>query len=268
MSNNDGQTYFIGNPGSGIANAFPNAERTYQAVTVQFSKTFADLWLAQASYTWAKLTGNYDGLFNPQGSNALGAPQLDPNINSTFDLRTLLLNQTGPLSGDITHTIKMFAAKEFIITPVFSLNAGLSFTANSGPPINALGAHPIYGAGQSFIITRGSAGRLPWVTSLDAKVGLNFRLGKDSVLTAAVEGFNLFNSQRPLSVDENYTAGQVSPILGATQGTIPNQYGGLCSGAAAATLRAGQRLAASAQGGPELGHRRRHPGRACRTRTA
>ncbi|MGZ3447088.1 MAG: hypothetical protein ACXU88_15485, partial [Myxococcaceae bacterium] len=115
----------------------------------------------------------------------------------------------------------------------------LSFNGNSGPPINALGAHPIYGAGQSFIITRGSAGRLPWVTSFDAKVGVNFRMGKDSVLTAAVEGFNLFNSQRPLSVDENYTAGQVSPILGATQGTVPNQYGGLCTGAAASTCGTG-----------------------------
>jgi len=233
MSNNEGQTYFIGNPGSGIGDTFPNAQRTYNAVTVQFSRTFADLWLAQASYTWAKLEGNYDGLFNAQGSGALGAPQLDPNINSTFDLRSLLLNQTGPLSSDINHNIKAFVAKEWVVNPVFSFNTGLSFNANSGPPINALGAHPIYGAGQSFILARGGAGRLPWVTSLDAKVGFNFRVGKDSVLTAAVEGFNLFNSQRPLSVDENYSAQQVAPILGATQGNVPTQYGGFCSGTTA-----------------------------------
>ena len=98
------------------------------------------------------------------------APQLDPNINSTFDLRTLLLNQQGPLSGDITHAIKVYLAKEFVITPTFSATLGGSFNANSGTPINALGAHPIYGAGQAFILERGSAGRLPWVTSLDAKV--------------------------------------------------------------------------------------------------
>ena len=40
MSNNDGQTYFIGNPGSGIADAFPTAKRTYDAVTVLFTKNF------------------------------------------------------------------------------------------------------------------------------------------------------------------------------------------------------------------------------------
>ena len=62
MSNTDGATYFIGNPGSGIASTFPKAQRTYNAVTVQFTKNFADLWLAQASYTWAKLEGNLDGI--------------------------------------------------------------------------------------------------------------------------------------------------------------------------------------------------------------
>jgi Carboxypeptidase regulatory-like domain/TonB dependent receptor-like, beta-barrel len=228
MSNNDGQTYFIGNPGSGIADAFPKAERTYHAVTVLFTKSFSDLWLAQVSYTWSKLTGNYDGLFNAQGLNALGAPQLDPNINSTFDLRTLLLNQQGPLSGDITHAIKVYLAKEFVITPTFSATLGGSFNANSGTPINALGAHPIYGAGQAFILERGSAGRLPWITSLDARVNLNYRISKDSVITAGIEAFNIFNSQRPLSVDENYTAATVSAILGARQGSVPQEFGGQC----------------------------------------
>ena len=75
----------------------------------------------------------------------------------------------------------------------------------------------------AFILERGGAGRLPWVTSLDAKIGLNYRLGKDSVITAAVEGFNLFNSQRPVTVDENYTADYVSPILGAKQGSVPTR---------------------------------------------
>src|SRR5262249_4756829 len=158
---------------------------------------------------------------------------------ATFDLRTLLLNQDGPLSADVTHSVKAYLAKEFVITPVFSTTLGGSFNANSGPPINALGAHPIYGAGQAFIIERGSAGRLPWLTSLDAKVTLNYRFSKDSVVSAGVEAFNLFNSQRPISVDENYTAGFVGPILGATQGTVPTQYGGICATAAASSCALG-----------------------------
>ncbi|HEU5153779.1 MAG TPA: TonB-dependent receptor, partial [Gemmatimonadales bacterium] len=236
MSNNDGQTFFIGNPGEGIGDAFPRAKRTYHAVTVLFSKNFSDLWLAQASYTWAQLRGNYEGLIQTQG---FLAPQLDPNINATFDLQTLLLNQTGPLPSDITHTIKLYLAKELAITPAFSTTLGASVNANSGPPINALGAHPLYGRGQAFILERGGAGRLPWVISLDAKIGLNYRLGKESVITAAVEGFNLFNSQRPVAVDENYTLGTVGPILGAKQGSVPTLFGGICTGASAASCASG-----------------------------
>src|SRR5262249_15490412 len=82
--------------------------------------------------------------------------------------------------------------------------------------------------GQVFLLEQGSAGRLPWVTSLDVRIGLNYRLGSSSVVTAAIEGFNLFNSQRPTGVNELYTPGFVTQILGAQQGSVPDQYWGLC----------------------------------------
>ena len=225
MSNDEANTYFIGNPGEGIADTFPKAKRTYHAVTASFVKSFSDLWLAQVSYTWTQLHGNYDGLFRPENN------QLDPNLNSTFDLKSLLLNQDGPLAADITHTIKVYLAKEFVLAPVVSLTFGLSFNAASGAPINYLGAQVLYGPGEAYILQRGSGGRLPWVTSLDARLGVNYRIGKDSVVTVSVEGFNVFNSQRPTGVDNNYTFDTVGPIIGGTQGTVPKQYGGVCTGA-------------------------------------
>ncbi len=220
MSNDEANTYFIGNPGEGIADTFPKAKRTYHAVTASFVKTFSDLWLAQLSYTWTQLRGNYDGLYRPENN------QLDPNLNSTFDLKSLLLNQDGPLAADITHNVKLYVAKEFVVAPVVSLTIGLSFNAASGPPINYLGAQVLYGPGEAYILTRGSGGRLPWVTSFDARLGVNYRLSKDKVFTVSVEGFNVFNSQRPVTVDNNYTFDTVGPIIGATQGTVPKQYGG------------------------------------------
>ena len=223
MSNTDGQTYFIGNPGEGIADSFPKAKRTYDAVTVTLNKTFSDLWLAQVSYTWSRLTGNYDGLWSPNYQQ-----QLDPNITANFDLKTLLLNGDGVLSADITHFIKVYLAKEFVINPVFSISVGGSFNANSGTPVDALGAHPIYGDGLAYLLVRGSAGRLPWVTSLDGKVNFNYRFTKDLVLTASVEAFNIFNSQRPTQIDQRYTQDAVGPIIGATPGNIPNTFGGVC----------------------------------------
>ena len=242
MSADDGNTYFIGNPGAGIARNFPQAKRTYHAVTASFSKTFSDLWLAQVSYTWAQLRGNYDGLFRTEDG------QLDPNINSTFDLIRLLVNQDGPLSADVTHTIKVFLAKEFPITPAFSVSLGGSYTGASGTPINFLGPSidTGYGPGQVYFVQRGDGGRLPWVHSIDAKVSVNYRFSKDMVLSAGVDGFNLFNFQKPVTVDNNYilvdAQGDAGPIVGGRNGSLANTYGKPCgdvAGADPATLTGG-----------------------------
>jgi TonB dependent receptor len=109
MSRDEGTTYFLGNPGRGIAQDLPRARRDYDAVTAFFSKSFADSWFAQASDTWSSLRGNYAGLFRTETG------QLDPNANSTFDIVSLLDNTDGPLPGDRTHVVKLFAAKEFLL---------------------------------------------------------------------------------------------------------------------------------------------------------
>ena len=72
---------------------FPKAVRNYDAVTLYFKKAFSNLWLAQASYTWSRLRGNYSGLFRPETG------QLSPNMTRDFDLISLPFNRTGPLPG-------------------------------------------------------------------------------------------------------------------------------------------------------------------------
>jgi hypothetical protein len=99
MSRDEAQTYFIGNPGRGIAKDFPEAQRIYDAVNVYIQKTFSDRWLAQANYTVSWLRGNYAGLFRPETG------QLDPNINSDFDWTSLHANRKGGLPGDRRHEI-------------------------------------------------------------------------------------------------------------------------------------------------------------------
>jgi len=231
MSADNGNTYFIGNPGEGIATSFPKAKRTYHAVTASFVKSFSDLWQAQISYTWSQLRGNYDGLFRPEDG------QLDPNINSTFDLAQLLINQDGPLSADVTHTLKLFLAKEWVVTPTLSLTIGLTYTGASGTPINFTGPsfETFYGPGQVYILQRGEGGRLPWVHSVDSRLAVNYRLSKNSVLTVGVDGFNLFNSQNSIRVDQEYVTQRSltgerpgrdpGPIINGTQGNVPAPYG-------------------------------------------
>ena len=58
------------------------------------------------------------------------------------------------------------------------------------------------------------------------------------MLTAAVEGFNLFNSQRPIAVDNNYTRHR-GPIIGATQGTVPTTLRRACPETGQTTVATG-----------------------------
>jgi outer membrane receptor protein involved in Fe transport len=205
MSRDEAQTYFLGNPGEGIASDFPKAQRKYDAGTLYLTKVFADDWLAQASYTLSWLRGNYVGLYRPENG------QLDPNINSDFDLSSLLANRSGPLPGDRRHQIKVFLAKDWRLTPEHYVTTGLSGRARSGDPSSYLGGHTVYGADQAYILPRGSGERLPWEFSTDMQLGYRFVIDKDKTVQATIDIFNLFNFQAATQRDERYTIANVLP---------------------------------------------------------
>ncbi|GMU61059.1 MAG: hypothetical protein AMXMBFR34_28220 [Myxococcaceae bacterium] len=207
MSVDEASTYFIGNPGSGLGNAFPKATRDYDAVTLYFNKAFSDGWMAQVSYTWSSLRGNYNGLFRPETG------QLDPNINSDFDLVSLLPNRTGPLDADRTHFIKMYASKEFQVTGSLGFVLGLTYEGRSGAPLNYYGSHLLYGPDEVFVLQRGSGGRLDWRHAINAKGGVSYRITKDNVVQFTVDVFNMFNFQAVTSIDETLTNGDVMPFV-------------------------------------------------------
>jgi hypothetical protein len=206
MSIDEGSTYFIGNPGYGLASSFPKATRDYDAVSVYFNKAFAEGWMGQLSYTYSSLRGNYNGLFRPETG------QLDPNMNADFDLVSLLANRTGPLDADRNHFIKAYASKEFVINNSFSVVAGLTYEGRSGAPINYLGSHPNYGADEVFVLPRGSGGRLPWRHTINAKVGVSYRISKDNTVQFTADVFNLFNFQAVAAVDQTITNSDVLPF--------------------------------------------------------
>jgi hypothetical protein len=217
MSRDGGNTYFLGNPNQGFATDFPKPVRNYDAVTLYLNRTFADGWLAQASYTWSRLYGNYPGLFRPETN------QLDPNILSDFDLIELLPNRLGLLPFDRTHSVKLFGAKEFNVTNALSASVGMSYRGNSGTPINFYGAHPDYGQDEAFVLQRGTGGRTPWVNIIDSNVGVNYRIGKDQVVSFTLDVFNLFNFQTTTRVDESYTFESIYPLVGGKPSDLPGQ---------------------------------------------
>ncbi len=219
MSRDEATTYFIGNPGFGIAKDFPAATRDYDSFMAYFSKTYSKQWLAQVSYTLSWNRGNIAGLFRPETG------QLDPNINSDFDLISLLANRTGDLPGDRRHVIKVFGAKEFTLPHNITLNLGLSYNGRSGAPLNVLGSHPIYGGGEVFILPRGIFGRTPWVHAIDTNITVGYQFSKANAVTLGVDIFNLFNFQQTTGLDQTYTTADVLPVSDGAAGNIPNKTG-------------------------------------------
>src|SRR5262249_25162191 len=150
MSRDVGTTFFIGNPGRGIAKDFPKAERNYDAVTAYFSKIFSQDWLVQADYTISYLRAHYSGLLRPESD------QLNPNTSADCDLRDLLVNRSGPLPGDTTHSLKIFGAKDFEFGGGHNFLTGLGLRMHSGEPVSRLGASAAPGyIDQVFIAPRG-----------------------------------------------------------------------------------------------------------------
>jgi hypothetical protein len=210
MSRDEATTYFIGNPGYGIAKDFPKGRRVYDAVVLYFDKRFAQNWMVSGSYTLGFLRGNIAGLFRPETG------QLDPNINSDFDLISLLDNRFGALPGDRRHTIKVFAAGEVPLGGGHALMFGGAARAFSGGPTNVLGSHQLYGSGESFLLPRGSGDRLPWVFRIDTNIGYRKYFTKDLSMDITMDVYNIANFQAVTAVDQNYTFSDVNPIEGGS----------------------------------------------------
>jgi hypothetical protein len=230
MSVDDGNTYFLSNPGepgkagysgttgNGVTIIEPKPRRVYDGITLSVNKSFSDYWLMTASYTYSSFRGNYPGLFSIRGS---GGSQLDPNILSEYDLLSLLPNKEGPLPGDIPNSFKVDAAYVYEVSPVLGLNFGGNIRADQGQPLNYLGAHPLYGSGEAYVLPRGSAGRTPWTWQLNLRAGANYKLTKLYALGLSVDIFNVTNNQQVSGVDQNYTFDSVSPIVNGKVSDLP-----------------------------------------------
>ncbi len=227
ISVDDGQTYFITNPGGTYTVnpvtgqplpepvTFPEAERQYKALELTLNKRLRNNWQLGGSYVYSSNEGNYPGLYR----QATG--QLDPNITSLFDLPELLDGAYGPLPNDRPHQIKFFGS--YLVRN--RLTIGFFGQYLSGTPVNKLGDHTLYGSGERFIVPRGAAGRTPALQNLDLHLAYEIPLRKRWRLNLIADVFNVTNQQKPIVVDEIWT------FSSAFETTDPNECGGPGTGA-------------------------------------
>jgi hypothetical protein len=197
--------------GSVYASAWQEPVRAYDAVTASLVKLFSKRWLAQASYTWSSLRGNYSGVIRTDLPTAYASP----NQLSDYNLVSLTGNRTGPLGGNRTHQIKAAGSCFIPLDEHVSLTPGLQLSALSGMPVNAWGSHPLYGANEAYLLPRGSAGDLPWLVTLDLSARLAWVLSGPYTLSFTLSVFNVLDARAAVDVDQRYTFDFVSPVQGA-----------------------------------------------------
>ncbi|MCX5745128.1 MAG: TonB-dependent receptor, partial [Proteobacteria bacterium] len=197
---------------------FDKPSRDYDAIELTLSHRATRGLYLQGSYTYAHTRGNYPG------SASYDNGQVDPNISSQYDLVELLANRKGPLPQDRPHSIKLDGYYAFDVGRGQALTVGARARAISGAPINALGAHYLYGADESFLLPRGSLGRTAIEHSFDLHLSYGKQLNTRGLAAEVfVDLFNLYNNQGTFGVDETYAPafgghGQnnVNPISGGT----------------------------------------------------
>jgi hypothetical protein len=206
-------TYCIGNPGQGFMQRIftldyshtlpaPKPRRVYKGIELDVTKRFSHNWQALASYVYSKLDGNYDGTYAPFTN--VGA---DPNISAAYDYYDFFTNgsnlnritDNGPLSNDRRHQLKLSG---IYITP-FKLSVGLSSFYRSGTPLTAYGYSDIYARYEFFLTDRGALGRTPANYDVDLHLGYPLPVGPVT-LNFLLDVFNVFNTQRPILLDERW----------------------------------------------------------------
>ena len=239
----DGDTYFIFNPGrnepgtteraacngaAGAPRCFGRAQRFYRAIEFTATKRFTNNYQFIASYVYSSLTGNYEGLFRNDNG------QSDPNITSLFDLQSLLDNTYGRLPNDRPNQFKFNGSYR---TPWKLMISG-NFYLQSGTPFNQLIPHPIYGNNEGFQVQRGTAivptvtavqtgfpnvvdsigsQRTPTTMNLDLGFYYPIKVGEGKELRLTGDWFNVFNSQRAVTLDQTYSINSgvsgVAPVV-------------------------------------------------------
>jgi hypothetical protein len=197
--------YFIMNPGqsSPAGVTYPQAVRDYKGLELTAQRRLANHYTWQVSYLWSELKGNYEGAFQGIGG-ADGTGQLDPNINSAFDLPEFIVNSYGLLSGDRTHQFKANGSYDWD----FGLSLGANLVYQSGTPISRLGYHNGYGRYELFLVSRGTEGRSPDTTRLDVNLAYALKLTDKQSLRFNLEVTNLLDSQTATVVDQRFNFAQ------------------------------------------------------------
>jgi hypothetical protein len=187
----------------------PGAYRRYKAVTLEAIRTpvndrFHHL-AVNASYTWSRLSGNWDIDYSAADSIFYNSSFLQdgPGVLITD-------NRDGLMRGDRTHIAKLFAT----IQPLEHLRAGTYIRYQSGGAWEARGLPDANVSSSSYVryLEKAGSRRMPDWLNVDLLAGYTLTFGAVGV---EIEGriLNVFDKQVETSVDDRLVLGRPNPYL-------------------------------------------------------
>lgn len=235
------EVYRYGNPGEGANVIFPSsggtctvkvgdacgfemprAKRVYDAMELSLTRRFSSGWLANFSYVYSKLWGNYAGLqstdeirptslgtvFGP--AQQFGGDIYRPggNANRYFDLDEAMwdahgnVGLYGRLPTDRPHVFKFYGAKQF----KFGTEIGGFYRIMSGTPVTTqvttVNNIPFYVNG------RADWGRTPVFSQTDLMIAHEIKMGESKRLRLEFNFDNLFNQKTSMFIFDRYNREQ------------------------------------------------------------
>ena len=174
--------------------------------------------MLRANYRYAKLYGNYEGLYRNDNG------QSDPSISSLYDFTNGVLGLLGQqfvegyLNTDRRQVGNLYGS--YVVPTGFMkrFTAGIGLRGSSGSPISMLGAHPVYNnPGEVPIGGRGTVGTTASNYQLDLHADYPLQLGERYKLKFTFDTFNVTNSRSLTSVDQDIALSYGVPDAGLPQ---------------------------------------------------
>jgi hypothetical protein len=256
MITQDGEIYYITNPGFGVNQVTsdcngcprnPKAYRNYDGVEMRLTKRIGN-WAGSFSYTYSRLYGNYSGLTATDISDG-GAARNGANADRAFDEPFMSFDAhgnrvDGPLATDRPHTFKMYGYYNLKWWK-FNTRFGAFEQIYSGTPITSylsVWGAPVYpeGRGKYIDVTRDASSgnwvagnvstrRTPRFSQADISVSQAFHVSKTNeraMAEVSFDCFNCLNQHSPTLIDVNLLrTSAITPAVCGTAGTncTPNE---------------------------------------------
>jgi hypothetical protein len=173
-------------------------QRRYEAVQFQYSYRFPFAVFTGGSYTWSRLTGNYDG-------ENLGSGPVTGGLSYPEYISFAQNRPTGYLAGDQRHRARVFAGYDFVtsfgtltLTALESYDSGRAYDAVATIDPRSYVTNPGYAIPPTrvnyYFSSRG-AFRTDNVTRTDLALNFSIKVFKNLELFARPELLNVFNEK-------------------------------------------------------------------------